>query len=145
MTKKHRVKKKSARHPAASKLRQRGFILVLVLAGLLFSSVYPMRRYFAVRAQIASLEREERDLDARGADLMTEAQRLRSDEAVEHEARERLGMVRPGEIPLVILTPGQTPKGAEVGVASEAEDPDDVGGFFSRAISVLKRATRALR
>lgn len=86
-------------------LSPRGFVLLLLIGGLMFSSVYPMRRSLAVRENIASLRAEQRALEQRIDELTAERIRLRSDAEVERLAREQLGMVRPGEVPFVIATP----------------------------------------
>ena len=54
----------------------RGAILALLLVGVLFSSVYPIRRYFQVRSSIAQLQHEDRVLDQRTQQLTKEKQSL---------------------------------------------------------------------
>jgi cell division protein FtsB len=83
----------------------RGAVLALVLVGLLFTSVYPLRRYIDVRHQVASLRQQERDLDAKVSQLQEEKQRLQTDAEVEKLARERLGFVRPGETSFFVPRP----------------------------------------
>ena len=43
----------------------RGALLALLLLGVLFSSAYPIRRYFAVKSSISHLQSEDRALDLR--------------------------------------------------------------------------------
>lgn len=102
-------------------LSTRGAMLLLLLAGLLFSSGYPMRRYFTVRSQIRELSVEERQLDERIARLSEERGRLATDQEVERIARERLGMVRPGEVPFVIASP--KPRATRQSVAPSGFEP----------------------
>jgi cell division protein FtsL len=97
-------------------------MLLLLLMGMLFSSVYPMRRYFAVRAQIRELSVEERALDERIERLSEKRGRLTTDQEVERIARERLGMVRPGEVPFVIVSP-KSPAMVKRTVASDGLEP----------------------
>ena len=109
-------------------LSTRGLVLLVVVGGLLFSSVYPMQRYFNVRSEIESLREEERRLDARVDELLAERDALKSDAEVERRARAALGMVRPGEIPFVIATPlAQAPAPAPVdpGGLRPADTPDE--------------------
>ncbi len=103
-------------------LSTRGAMLLLLLVGMLFSSVYPMRRYFAVRSQIRELSVEERALDERIERLSEERGRLATDQEVERIARERLGMVRSGEIPFVIVSP-KPPATVKRAVAPDGLEP----------------------
>ncbi|MGZ4189854.1 MAG: hypothetical protein ACXVQ5_08450, partial [Actinomycetota bacterium] len=57
----------------------RGAILALLLVGVLFSSVYPIKRYFAVRTSIAQLQREDRSLDQRQQELEQRRVQLQTD------------------------------------------------------------------
>lgn len=75
--------------------------LLIVLLGLMFLYINPARSYFATvseskerQSHVAALEREHAQLEARKRSL------TRPD-VVEAEAR-RLGMVRPGERPIVV-------------------------------------------
>lgn len=86
----------------------RGIVLLLLLTATLMTSVYPMRRYFDVRAQITALKAEEVRLDARAADLQRQKELLETDEQIEALARENLGYVRPGEIPFVVARPADS-------------------------------------
>jgi cell division protein FtsB len=99
----------------------RGAIAALVIAGLLFTGVYPLRRYLDVREQVASLRAESQALDVKAEELRKQAALLRTDAEVERQARDRLNYVRPGETafsmphvatpeptPSIVLAPGQT-------------------------------------
>src|SRR5205807_8380840 len=77
----------------------RGAILALLLVGVLFSSVYPIRRYFAFRGSIAQLKHEERALDAKTQQLTKQKAMLQTDLEVVRIARADLHRVRPGEVP----------------------------------------------
>jgi cell division protein FtsL len=125
-------------------LTQRGVILVVLLGALLFSSVYPMRRYFAVRAQIASLRKQEHVLDAHATQLAQQKARLKTDDEVEKIARQDLGMVRPGEVPFVIANPS-LPAAQQLTPQAAPPVARDDPSAFSRLWSFLKRATQALR
>ncbi|MFN2614205.1 MAG: septum formation initiator family protein [Actinomycetota bacterium] len=110
----------------------RGAIAALVIVGLLFTSFYPLRRYFAVRRQVTALRVESASLDQEAAQLRVQAQTLQTDTEVERLARERLGFVGRGETafsiphatvapeptPTVILAPGQQVPRAGDGLVS---------------------------
>lgn len=121
-----------------SLLTPRAAILAFVLGGLLFTSVYPMRRWIDLRHKIATLEAEERSLDRQSADLVRRREALRRPEEIERLARENLGMVRPGEVPFVIVTPGTAPR-----LAPPVEAPDQAPehrSAWSRWWSAFRRA-----
>ena len=81
------------------------WIVAGVLAAIAFSYVPPLRAYLAARgavaarrADVASLERKNRELERRVAYAKTA-------EFVEREAR-KLGLVRPGERLFIVKRPG---------------------------------------
>lgn len=88
---------------ARRRLSPRAVALLIVVAALLLSAVYPVRDLFAARAHVASLRRADAELDRRIAGLQPQAGLLATDEEVERIAREELGMVRPGERSFVIV------------------------------------------
>ena len=116
-------------------------MLIVILAAMMFSSVYPLNRYFSVRNEISALQQEERDLDARAEELEHERETLLTDAEVERLARERLGYVRPGEIPFAIV-----PRGVEEDeppiIVAEDEPPlgDGTPGLFMRWWDAMRRA-----
>jgi cell division protein FtsB len=99
--------------PARSRHRiqftPRGAILALVVTALLFYLVVPLRTYVAQRDRLDQLERQSQILQQRNADLQAQLRRLGDPAYIEQVARECLGMVRAGEIPLVIVQKNATP------------------------------------
>jgi cell division protein FtsB len=125
----------------------RAAILALLLLGVLFSSVYPIRRYFAVSSSITHLKAEERALDLKQQQLTKQKQNLQTDAAVEAIARQQLGYARPGEIPFVIIQPSVAPTPqSHIGPAG-LFDPSQVSkpGFFSRIWGAISRAAHTIR
>jgi len=118
----------------------RGAILTMILAAMLFSSVYPLRRYFAVRNEIVSLEREEQRLDVVAADLEGQKVGLDAPAEIERRAREELGYVRPGEVPFVVVPKAPkappAPSGAS-GTASAASSSSE--SFLARWWEAMRR------
>lgn len=94
---------------ARRRVAPRAVLLALLLTGLLFTSVYPLRRYFDVRAQVASLRLQDHALAGTLSQLSGQKALLQTDAEVERLARAHLGMVRPGEVPFVIATPQPVP------------------------------------
>jgi len=124
----------------------RGAILALLLVGVLFSSVYPIRRYFQVRSSIAQLQHEERALDQKTQELTKQKALLQSDAQVEAIARGELGYARPGDVPFAIIQPSAAPTpAANVGSAG-LFDPSQTSkpGFFSRIWNAFVRAAHTI-
>lgn len=102
---------------AASLLRPRrvAWVLALVAGGLfvLSSAQAALRLYHLVR-QVGELEHQRRALLEENRRLREEIRRLYDPAYVERLAREQLGLVRPGEIAVVLVrepTPSPRPKG----------------------------------
>jgi cell division protein FtsB len=127
-------------------LTPRGAILILVLTGALFSSVYPVRRYLSVRSSIATLRTEEHALDQRAKDLRKQKALLQTDAEVERIARADLGMARPGEIVFDIVRPKVRPSvGRAVDPAGLlAPEKTPKKGLFARFWSAVLRATHTI-
>jgi cell division protein FtsL len=80
-------------------------LLLLIVAMLAVYATVPLRRYLDQRADAARLERQVAELEAQNAQLLADIAKLRDPTYLERVARECLGMVRPGEIALV-MEPG---------------------------------------
>jgi cell division protein FtsL len=124
----------------------RGAILALLLIGVLFSSVYPIRRYFAVKSSITQLKSEERALDLKQQQLTQQKAYLQSDAAVEAIARRDLNMVRPGEVAFALIEPSVAPAPPSHIAPAGLFDPAQVSkpGFFSRIWDAVVRAAHTI-
>jgi len=129
-------------------LTPRGAILALLLMGVLFSSVYPIRRYFAVRSSITSLINQDHALDRKQQQLTQEKALLQTDAEVERIARADLNMVRPGEVAFAIIGSSTSPQTApQTQVAPTGLfDPAQASkpGFFSRIWGAVVRAAHTI-
>jgi cell division protein FtsB len=98
-------------------------------------------RTYSLAREAARLERHRRDLLVQNASLLAEIRRLRTDdEYIERLAREQLGMLRPGEIELVIVPLSPTKRHSERDPATVqvvAPPPDRLDS----AKALLHRAT----
>jgi cell division protein FtsL len=108
-------------------------------------------RTYTLAREAARLERHREDLVAENAALLMEIRRLRTDDQyLERLAREQLGMLRPGEMELVIVPGGSTHRAIERdAVSTEVAKPDgpvaSVGRFLREAGQAVRAAlTRAL-
>jgi len=102
-----RVRSRSAARDRM-RLTPRAAILLIVIAGLLFALVVPLRTYVAQRAQLAKLQRQEQVLQQQNAALQVQVQQLHDPAYLEQLARQCLGMVRPGEIGFTIAPKGSS-------------------------------------
>jgi cell division protein FtsB len=75
------------------------FVLLAVLSMMV---VGPLQSYTAAAERVRDLEASRADLQQRVAELQVRHSRLRDPEELELLARQRLGLVRPGEIPYVV-------------------------------------------
>ncbi len=72
--------------------------IVTLLVGSLFFGEMGVPQYLRMLSHAQQLEREIRDLERANADLRVEIERVQHDPVrIEELARERLGLVRPGE------------------------------------------------
>ena len=80
--------------------RAAGLLVVLMVLGLLL--LVPARQYLAQRGRIAELERQATELEEQNDALRARIAALHDTAELERLARACLGMVRPGEIALVV-------------------------------------------
>jgi cell division protein FtsB len=75
------------------------FVLLAILSMMI---VGPLQSYTAAAERVRDLEATRADLQQRAAELQVRHSRLSDPEELELLARQRLGLVRPGEIPYVV-------------------------------------------
>ncbi|MET9440895.1 septum formation initiator family protein [Streptomyces sp. NPDC006610] len=94
------------RQARRSRLTGRAALLALVVCSLVVALAYPIRQYVAQRAEIADLEREQRQARERVEQLRDLKARWQDDAYAEQRIRERLHHVMPGETGYVVIDPG---------------------------------------
>lgn len=78
------------------------FIFAVVVAlTLVFATALPLKRMMTERNRESELRHQVEQTRAESARLQSEIENLTDPAVVEQQARERLGLVRPGETPLV--------------------------------------------
>ncbi len=87
------------------------------------------------QAELQMVERQIREIQAQNAILKSRHERLRTSEGMEEVAREKLGMVRPGEIAYVVEPAPPAPGPAEP-LARPAPAPP-ASGLFQRVLNRL--------
>ena len=75
----------------------------VVLVGLLFAFVYPTRTFLDQRDATNKARAQLELLQSESARLARESKQLSTDAEIERLAREKYGLVKPGEQPFVIL------------------------------------------
>jgi cell division protein FtsB len=111
------------------RLTPAGAVLALVVVVLLFALAVPVRTLMQQRADLARLQRGEQVLEQHNDALKLQIARLHDPVYLERIARECLGMVRPGEIPFVVVPKAGAGSGGNgAGDGSEAFDPAHTSG-----------------
>ena len=81
----------------------RTLALIVVVVALLFAATYPLRAYLNERSKIANLDDQVNALQRENNGLDQRIAQLHDPAYLEQLARECLGMIRPGEIPFVVV------------------------------------------
>ncbi len=93
--------------------RQRwGWVLAVVLLGALaltVSGIFPFRQLVSQQRQIEHTQEQLAALERENQVLVEDIEMLGTDAEIERIAREQYGLVRPGEVGYVVVTPRETP------------------------------------
>lgn len=92
--------------PERSRRTPRGvglFLLTLIVGGYLFKLYADVdRQHAAVLAQTRAAEQQLEQARQRHAELQAQIEALQTDAGIEKQARERLGLIREGEVPVLV-------------------------------------------
>jgi hypothetical protein len=77
----------------------------------------------AAQSRVATLEARQAELAEAVGELEAEAERLQDPASLEEQARDDLGMARPGEIPYIVVDPDEGPDGEAVAAPPPAPEP----------------------
>jgi hypothetical protein len=90
----------------------------------MLSVAVPLRTYLSQRAEIADQRRQQQQLGDQLTELQQRKEQLSDPAQVEADARQRLGYVRPGETPYVVVLPSVTPSSTpQAGGGTKAAKP----------------------
>ncbi len=90
---------------------------------------------YTLAREAARMEQRRQGLLAENAALRVEIQRLRTDDQyIERLAREQLGMVRPGEMELVLMPAAAQRAGGQAPARARGEQPRETSQGIGRAI-----------
>ena len=87
----------------------RAAILAVLIVALLFYLLVPLRIYMEQRSRLNHLSNQVEQLQRQNANLESRIARFKDPDYLEVLARDCLGMVKPGEIPFLIVPKGGTP------------------------------------
>jgi cell division protein FtsL len=85
---------------------------VVVLLAVTFGGAY--WDTYQVRREASRLARERDDLRKQNAQLREEIRLLNTPEYIERIAREQLGLVKPGEVAVILVAPSPAPAATDV-------------------------------
>ncbi len=88
------------------------FWLIVALATFVYIAASYASGFLEVwrlRMEIRQVRAEIADTEARNQELRNELEYLQSDEYIEKVAREELGLVKPGETPVLFTSPNESP------------------------------------
>ena len=89
--------------PARRRVSARAIVLLVAVCALLVAAVYPVRALLREKAQVDSLQARVIQLERGNAELDKRIHQLHDPAYLERLARECLGMIKPGEIPFVVV------------------------------------------
>jgi cell division protein FtsB len=87
---------------------RRAAILALVVCALALTVAVPLRNYLTQRQELSALQAKQHQLAGEVDELTRRRDQLSDPAQVQAEARDRLGYVRPGEVPYVVQLPSDT-------------------------------------
>lgn len=126
--------------PVPRRFTGRATVLCVVLAALALGYAYPVRVYLSQQAEIHRMESGQAAQRQHIDELTAEVAKWHDDAYVASQARSRLYMFYPGEIPLVVLwddaNAGRTPR-----VAAKPTTPES-GPWYGKLWSSIEVANR---
>lgn len=125
-------------------------VAAVVLGWTVLAFAVQYVRTYALAREAGRLERYRHDLLVQNAALLAEIRRLRTDDQyIERLARQQLGMLRPGELELVIVPAAPAKRHSEREPAQEqvtqpAEPRDSATQFLQHIIETVRAAAERM-
>lgn len=101
-------------------------LAIPLLAYLSFTTARKALEVYQLNQQASVIRQEVAQLRDRNAELRRQMEYLQSPEYVERAAREQLNLVRPGDIPLVVVSPAGKEPSAEAASAPSQAWPETI-------------------
>lgn len=136
---------KPSRKSSKTKMRfsfsQLLILWLIFLLGINFFLYFNKRKaeYKSKKQQIVQLEQEIAKLKSKEIELSKESYNLKTREGIEKIARERLGLVKPDELPFVIVP---SPKTADKGSSSYSSEPRKNENKWKKFLNYCRRVFR---
>ncbi|MGH2730622.1 MAG: FtsB family cell division protein [Actinomycetota bacterium] len=111
-------------------------VLVLVLGLVGAMAIEPTRQLFDQRDRIASATTDLQRLERSNVRLEDQIRRLNDPDFIEQQARQ-VGLVRPGEIPFVVMPPSRDPDQVRARKKQAAPAPEPEPGWFEGFVNFL--------
>lgn len=105
-------------------------VLVVGLTGAM--AIQPTRQLIEQRNRIAEMTRDLRRTERSNARLAAAAERLRDPDYLEQQARQQLGLVRPGETTYVVMPPSRKQRSGRRGRAQAHSRTAAPDGYLER-------------
>lgn len=97
-----------ARRKLKFKLSGPGVIFLIILGFIFYSFSGQVVEMYNVQGELSNIKTQMQDLQAKNAELRKQVEQLSSDAYIEREAREKLGLVKPGEKIIMEAKPGES-------------------------------------
>lgn len=115
-----------------------GILWVAVMVFLIFTNLKISQKKKELSSQLSSLEKEIQILEEKNQQLKTEVSKQETESFLETEARERLGLKKPGEEVVVVLPPKENKEGVGATITSSWQRfQATVSDFFQKLLEKL--------
>jgi cell division protein FtsL len=117
-------KKQKPRKKLKYKLSGPGLFFLIILGFIFYSFAGQMVEMYNVQGEMKNIKAQMQELQAKNVELRKQVEQLSSDAYIEREAREKLGLVKPGEKIILEAKPGAA--GSDVPVRTKKTGNSEV-------------------
>ena len=110
-------------------------LLVLCLAGAM--AIQPTRQLLEQRARVAGMSQDLRQLRASNKQLDKRIERLNDPDFLEQQAREQIGLVRPGEVTYRVMPPARSAHAKAARKKNAAPVQEESAGWLTRLAAFI--------
>jgi hypothetical protein len=110
---------------------------VLVVGLLLAMAIEPTRKLFEQRERISTMAGDLREITRSNDRLNARIERLRNPDFLEQRAREQIGLIRPGEIAIVVMPPSKKARPKTSRIEREPPPPPPPRGFVEGLLNFV--------
>jgi cell division protein FtsB len=113
-------------------------VVGLLVVGLLAAmAIEPTRKLFEQRERISEMAGDLREISRSNNRLTARIERLRNPDFLEQRAREQIGLIRPGEIAIVVMPPSKDGRPSKRRMDKEAPPPPPPRGFIEGLLNFV--------